>query len=590
MSALNENMSKTIGSISAINTLLQNYPVFSSFGNLTNGNTSFSFMLKILEIIGVDQSKIIRWVAKLYLKGKVLNVIEESVKAVLIANCSKLFTCSLNPLLPDELMRYYDDYKNPNGGKKLGKGITLNLDVIDLYGILNNCPVSDDGSLFYFDSKELLTDETKTESYTTEELWKSCDFNAYLWYVINKGTGVGHLQNRNYWDNRAKYIKLFTENKQLKEKFFDGNLITAEESKKNKDEKTNEAYNKKQILYCEYAERYSKSIPNALHIWLNSERYYHTTNISGKTKILKLNKTIFEFNIDYVNSLKLFDPKTLIANVVNAIFGLTSTLNYNYTFVHSVIAGQMGSIIEKVMESEDTEVDNCYFSFSNEDYDRLLQEAIKKHNGTLNQEQNSVDYSSLYNSINDINNSATLHEQETKITNILTDVVAVAAKNGSESESDKFNVGLGIINNVLKETVTQITMQVFSPKVMILFKINQIVAGDIDPDSDMWKQSPKTFAKNFQNVIIATIKETLKIIYNQMYAFLYQQLKPLITLFSSKVLLESLKDYRTMLQNIITECKSISFNFGKNSNADTIIDNVNYADIIPSKTTPNKKC
>ena len=223
MSNLSDAKSKVLGSIAAIQTLLERYPILITTDSLIGGNTSFGFMLNILKIIGVSEMDIIEWLSKL-LAGKgtnsVLNTIEESVKAILLANVKNLLTCSINPILPDKLMY---KYKDANGNEVKGEGIELDIDTIDLYGVLNNCPTSDDGSVFYFDTKEsIYNDENspKLPSYTLNEVWKSCDFNAYLWYVINKGTGVYPLSVKNYWDNRVKYIEAFKENNSLKERFF----------------------------------------------------------------------------------------------------------------------------------------------------------------------------------------------------------------------------------------------------------------------------------------------------------------------------------------------------------------------------------
>lgn len=583
MSNLSDAKSKVLGSIAAIQTLLERYPILITTDSLIGGNTSFGFMLNILKIIGVSEMDIIEWLSKL-LAGKgtnsVLNIIEESVKAILLANVKNLLTCSINPILPDKLMY---KYKDANGNEVKGEGIELDIDTIDLYGVLNNCPTSDDGSVFYFDTKEsIYNDENspKLPSYTLNEVWKSCDFNAYLWYVINKGTGVYPLSVKNYWDNRVKYIEAFKENNSLKERFFKtyGNVAI--------DNNDGGTINKKRIIFCEYVERnHNTSVSNVLKVWLDNDRYYH----ARKLKNIEFNRTVFEFNYDYIYSLKLFDSKTLVAHIVNAVLGISMNMSGRYSIYEDIIAGKVGSIVKKIIEEDDTLIDDCYYSFSNDEYNRLLEEAVRKRNGTytFNNENIDIDYTSIYDSINDISEAATLNEEVKAISNVFTDIAATAAQNGSISSKDKFTFGLDIITELLEQTVTQIVMQILSPKVVMLFKINQIIMGDIDPQSDLWGKRWETFIKNFQNVIFQAIKEIKDIIVQQMYQWLIEQLTPLMELFVSKLLLETINDYRILLKQLINFC-SMGFSLGTGTKADTYIDNANYADIVPTQVNPNK--
>jgi hypothetical protein len=600
MSSLSDTKSKTLGAISAIQTLLERYPVLSSIDSI-GGNTSFSFMLDVLAILGVSETDIIEWVAKL-LAGKgtdgFLYVLENTLKAALLANVKNMFTCSINPLLPDWLMDYTTNTSNQVVGQK---GIELNLNAIDLYGTLNNCPSNREGGVFYFDAYESINKdeetgfEANTPFYHPNDLWKSTDFNAFLWYVINKGTSVNGQKSKLMWDNRVKYIDTFKEYPSLKTEFFNAHGSDIDPNP-TISYGSNKKANKKEIIYCEYVERSSElnGGTDILKIWLNSKRYYQTRTLKIKNLQYRMNKTIFEFNYDYIYSLKLFDSKTLVANIVNALLGISANISLNYSIMEEVVAGKIGSIVKNIIESDDTEVDDCFFSFSNEEYDRLLSEATKKHNGTYtyNDTEIDVDYSSILDSINSISDAATLNEQITAISNVFTDVSVTLAQNGEVYSKDQFSFGLDIIYKLLEETITQIVMQVLSPKVAILFKVNSIVMGDIDPQSETWKSdifnSWEAFIKNFQNLIVALVKELKDLILQQLYKWLMSQIQPLLQLFVSKILLETINDYRTLLKQLVSSCVLPILNGG--SSADTYIDNVNYADIVPTQTKPSSSC
>lgn len=608
MSKVSDQKSKALGAIAAVQTLLERYPVLVTVNN-DGSDTSFGFMLNILKIIGVSEYQIIEWVANL-LSGKVsdgiLEGLEQTVKAILLANVKNLFTCSLNPFIPDRLM---DKYISPSGTTIGGEGIELDLDSIDLYGVLGNCPVDrQGGNLFYFDASESdYNDESENlhyEPYTVNELWKSRDFNAYLWFVINKGQSTGTEKNKLYWDNRIKYYKTFKYNEDVKNKFFNTfSILGTDESKI----PITNTVSKAQIIRCEYVERPTNRVKsNVLKIYINPARYYAKRKISYKsynpetgaqtTDLFWVNKTIFEFNYDYIYSLKLFNSKTLVAAVVNALLGIIANISLNYSIKRDVVAAQIGEIVKNIIKVDDTEVDDCYFTFSNNEYDRMLAEAMRKHNGTYryNDEDIEIDYSSIIDSINDISNAATLHEQTRAISKVFTDVSATLSKNGSVSEHDKFSFGLDIIFKLLQETITQIVMQVLSPKVAILFKVNSEIMGNLDPEEPNWGKfdSWEAFLKNFRNLVTQLIKEIKEMIIKQLYKWLMEQIQPLLELFVSKIMLETIRYYRELIAQLIGACGFAfgdGLGLGNGGNNEYAIDNVNYADIVPVQDNPNVK-
>lgn len=651
MSALSEKKGKVLGAVSAVKTLLERYPVLINIQN-DGSNTSFGFMLNILKIIGVSETEIINWVAKL-LAGKgsdgVLDGIEQAVKAILLLNIKKLFTCSLNPFIPDELMyRTIGVNKMPIGGK----GIEIDLDAVDTYGILSNCPVNQDGSVFYFDAKE--SDYNRDDSndylggeyvhhsgYTVTELWKSRDFNAFLWFVINKGQSIGTEGNKLYWDNRVKFLDEFSKDPSLKERFFNTFQAKDAKIKTTKIPIKDSTISKAQIIRCEYKERPTNSInTNVLKVYINPDRYYATRKISYKTKDLKthnvlwVNKTVFEFNYDYIYSLKLFNSKTLVAAVVNAILGLVSTISVNFSIKKEITAQQIRGIVNKMIISDDNDVNgsggtgvsyengvlDCFYKFSNDEYDRMLREARNKHDGTFTENgvTYDIDYDSLFDSINDISNAATLEEEVKAIAKALSSVgesLSGGSYGGQSlsqttdgtgrggvrySANDKIGLsfGLDIITRLLEETVTQIVMQVLSPKVAILFKINAEIMGNADPQSDGWD----LFLSDFQNLVMQLITEIKNMIMKQMLQWLLDELKPLLELFVSKVLLETVRYYKDLLAQLIGAC-GYAFGSGMGGSMyddlynlgfdNTNANSGNGDDIIPENNDPewnNGKC
>ena len=69
------------------------------------------------------------------------------------------------------------------------------------------------------------------------------------------------------------------------------------------------------------------------------------------------------------------------------------------------------------------------------------------------------------------------------------------------------------------------------------------------------------------------------------------EIRPLLEMYAMKIIKEALEDYRKLIQDILDNC---TFDFGflgklfGNSYSNLTIDNVMYADIVPTATPPNK--
>ena len=570
MANLTEQKSNTLGNIAAIQTLLERYPILittDSLKSISGNTTSFNFMFDILQIIGVDNDKLVEWAANLISgngEGGVLDSIETAIKTLLKANIKNMLSCTINPIIPDDLLDYHK-VKNkygdnlPNDIYTEGSGIEIDLNSIDFSGALKIAPTSSIGKYYYFDN-----------DYLPNDLYKSRDFNAFIWYVINKGlmTESGNEKYKMIWDNRNK------PKEKPKEEFF--NALTPDDvTNYNK----NNLPKKKHIIQCQFLER---SFPNnnKLKVQLCSDTYYKTRKLFDiKDEEVALNKTLFEFNNDYIDSLKLFNSKVLIAQIIDKLTG-SLALSVGYSINETIVQGQLDMIIKRIIEGDDTTINDCYYSFSNEEYDSLLKDATLKHAGLYkyNGDSNSavaINPQELLDSLSGISENSTLQEQTTTIKNTFTDVSATIAQDGVISVSDSFNFGMNIIYQIIQQIMYAVISSVLSPKVMILIAINSHLMGNELPSSI------EEFLKSINNLLVAIVKEIKDLILEELFNFLIKELEPLISLYLSKLTLETIKYYKELLSNLIDACMS-----SNNSSVQGVIDNVNYADIVPQETTP----
>ena len=85
-------------------------------------------------------------------------------------------------------------------------------------------------------------------------------------------------------------------------------------------------------------------------------------------------RTMLEFNTDYVMSLRLFDSKVIAAQVLDAITGLLS-INIDLSYKQQLIRNEIKKMVSMVVKSDDAVISDCFFSFSNDDYNSMLEKA-----------------------------------------------------------------------------------------------------------------------------------------------------------------------------------------------------------------------
>lgn len=555
--ALQNKAQEVLSYLGAVQTLTEKFPMNFKI-NYIEFPTSFDFMIDILKLLGVDNRELVQKVAELVAddsEGGFLNALEIIVKTVLKLNVSKLLSCEANPFIPDTMIgppTNKDSNHEPFGPNELHGGFDVDVALLDVMGYLRHSPLSEEGKYLYNDS-----------DYKVNDLYKSTDFNTFLWYVINKGMSAPEKERKKLvWDNRF-LVGLSGESDSYKEDWFND---TIDERKK--------------IIDVVYREN-GTTATNKINIKINPETYYQKRKLGN----IFFNKTIFEFNNDYLNSLKLFDSKVILTSLVD-VFTNSLNVSVGYSLNEQIIMAQVDKIIKKVVEGDDTEIEDCYFSFSNDEFNEMLEESemkmmgLKMMNGEF-QEPYAYDSKKLLESLDTISSAATLQEKTAAIENLFFDISATPAKEGGITSTDALTFGYdtGLLAALLRAIIYPIVRVIFSPKVMLMFQINAQVMGNTFP-------SLRDFIYGLFTILKNIIKQIKDLLLEEIYKWVIEKIKPLLQLFTTKVMLETLSEYRALLE-IMLDC---IFWFKRNPVL-TAIDDVNYADIIPSKNSPDdNKC
>lgn len=295
-------------------------------------------------------------------------------------------------------------------------------------------------------------------------------------------------------------------------------------------------------------------------------------------------RTLFEFNTDYINSLQLFDPKVLTAQLITSLMGgLSGAVVFGATnsWKSDLIRGMVQDMVEKQIAAEDFVVSDCFFTFTNDAYNGMLRATELHQAGLYSQhgEENSrrtVDPVKMLEGLNEMDKCTDQAEQSTVIKGVImqaSGVINTEIENVEDPKFDletKFGLEKSFFNQLMINLCTQMVMAILSPKVYLLILINLEMFGlstNFDLDS---------FFKRFSYLIRSVIKSVV----DQFMQFLSQEIMKIVEELVQKLIVklsfEQVEMYARLIKQILmhlrmlTSCgQSLSWNQ----------DVVGYADI-----------
>lgn len=541
MANLKDIKQKVFGNIAALQTILDNYPELmdkeNSFISINSEGNSISFMVDVLNQVG-GRDNIIAAVSKFLTLE--LEAIELSIKSILATNFRNMIACGINPLISDELLR---------------DGIWFDLNQIDTMGYLMVNPLDRRiGKYYYFGC------DTKDGINITSDLHNSLDMNAVIWYTINCAVGD---HRRVVWYNK--------------------NSLSEEE--RNNPNKVKPVVT---LEFCEQATSMTNSeggpvanampLNNVLHVFLGDAS---TNSPIRDNRYWK--KTLLQFNLNYIRSVKLFDPKVVTAQILNNITGLLSMSisaagAASVSITHTILDYQINKLVERVVEQDDIVIDDCFFTFSNDEYNEMLNRSdlmragLFSYNGEMNT-NNVLDPAALLANIDGVSEAATKEEQATIIEGAMRNISATLSKTYEEDKyglefAANFNVEMNFINQLIKGICSAIIKALISPKVYMLFLINFKLMGY--PGA----LSPIKVIGDFNQIFISIIRLIKDLIVKFLYDYFMSIVKPMLAELASKFAIERAIFYKELLESLIKACS-----WGGQEGVFTQ-DIVNYADIL----------
>lgn len=300
-------------------------------------------------------------------------------------------------------------------------------------------------------------------------------------------------------------------------------------------------------------------------------------------------RTIMEFDFDYIMSIRLFDPRVLTVALIDQIVG-GLTINLELTAKEYLIREEIKEMVNRVLKTDDLVVDECFFTFDNDSYNKMLQKAEMKHAGLTPIEGSSTptkfNVDEILAGLSSVNADADqAGSMETAIEGALQNL------SGMRNELSKFEEGTSltfntdfawsnILDQILDNLAYSIVSSLLTPKVQLLYMYNLKLLGQ-NPTLNL----EAMFAQYSQ-----LITSLIRAVRDQIISFLVKELQKLLAdiarAVALKISIEQAKYYVELIRKI-TACFALNGTQG-----DWTMDNVQHADIveITSDTEPKTTC
>lgn len=298
------------------------------------------------------------------------------------------------------------------------------------------------------------------------------------------------------------------------------------------------------------------------------------------------NKTLLDFDNDYINSINLFNEKTVTARLLDSITGML-TINLALTYKQQLVKNEVKKMVNMIVETDDIVISNCFFTFSNDNYDAMSRQAELRKAGLFTIDGNEtsavkIDSEKILSSLNEINPNTDKERIQTIIEGTITELSKeLTATTYELTDKIDFTREINFVNILISNLAYTIVMSIVSPKIYLLLLINlKIIGQQVNLDLE-------AFLNRYRQLLSDLIRIIRDALINFYVEQLYTILTPLIEEIAQKLAIEQIRYYTDLLEGIFRCMKRFKYKEQINFN----IDDVNYADIFETTEEPkNNEC
>ena len=331
--------------------------------------------------------------------------------------------------------------------------------------------------------------------------------------------------------------------------------------------------------------RFQYAIQEAKNTLQTATDIYFPFINDGKVRNYYYGKSLIEFNIDYITSLQLFDAKSLTARLFDCLTA-SLVIDLNLSYKQQLIKNEVKKLVQMVTESDDLVISDCFFTFSNNDYDEMTRKAELRKAGllTINGDETSavkVNADEILSNLNEINKDSNKETVQSIISGAITEL-SKELSNTEYLHTDNVNFGVEInfIENILSSLAEALTMTVLSPKVYLLLLINLKIIGretnfNLEGFLMQYRQLIADIIRSIRDIMLEYLTKEIMIIVGD-----------LVTEIARKLSIEQALYWQRLLKKLIDCFKNRKQKF----NIDFSIDDVDYADIPSEQEPENNEC
>ena len=293
--------------------------------------------------------------------------------------------------------------------------------------------------------------------------------------------------------------------------------------------------------------------------------------------------TVYEFNYDFIMGIQLFDASVITAQLIEGLTNIRLGLTYSTTSTDYQM--RISEIVKKIVNTNGYEATDCFYSFSNSEYDDMMNESELKRASLYpfnDSRFRAMDVSNedVYGILNEFDSKATLEENISVINRAITQASAAIIQEALPE--DKYNLQLDFITKAIEMLTTIFVESLLSPKMLLVLLINQKMMGEDDGD---W--SIEGILKQFKNIIMSLIEQIRDMILQKLLDFIMDKIQELIAAAMNLLLMEQVEYYSRLISQLLRACR---FSLGKNPDLPSTLDYVDYADIEPNDKPITNEC
>ena len=294
--------------------------------------------------------------------------------------------------------------------------------------------------------------------------------------------------------------------------------------------------------------------------------------------------TVYEFNYDFVMGVKLFDPTVITAKLIEEITKIKMGVSYSKsTTSHKM---RISDIVKKIVETNGYESSDCFYTFSNDEYDLMLEESeLKRANLYPFQDErhkavNGYE-SDVYGILNEFNSKVSLEENISVIGRAITKASATISEEALPE--DKYTLKLNFIKQIIEMLTSILIESLITPKLLMVLMINKKIMGEELPK----KISFEDILRTFNEMIIKLVIQINDLILSLLLEYVEEKIKKVLFDVGEILLLEQIEYYSRLMSLVLKAC---SFKLPKNPNLASNLDIVEYADIDENDKPVTNEC